>query len=105
MNGRDGHQFYHSAAWKAARRARLEIDGGMCVECMREFEAGTRRKPRRATMVHHVRPITERPDLALDLNNMESLCDLHHNRAHPEKGGHGAAKKRPEAPRMRVIKV
>ena len=54
-------------------------------------------------MVHHVLPITERPDLALDVANMRSLCDMHHNRKHPEKGRHGKAKPMPTT--MRVIKV
>ena len=106
MAGGDNHAFYHSVAWKAARKARLEIDGGMCCECMAEFYRGMRRHPRRAVMVHHVLPITERPDLALDLENMRSLCDMHHNREHPEKGGRGKAReKRTPESRMRVVKV
>ena len=56
-------------------------------------------------MVHHVKPITERPDLALDLDNMRSLCDMHHNRMHPEKGGQGKAARKTTPPRMRVVKV
>lgn len=96
--------FYHTAAWRKARRMRLQLDHYMCTECMKEFEAGDRLRPMRATMVHHVLPITERPDLALDVGNMRSLCDMHHNREHPEKGGQGQREKRP-APRMRIIKV
>jgi 5-methylcytosine-specific restriction endonuclease McrA len=58
-------------------------------------------------MVHHVLPLTERPDLALDLSNLRSLCDMHHNREHPEKGGRGnAGRTKGKAPaKMRVIKV
>lgn len=95
--------FYHSAAWKQARRVRLMLDHYMCTECMKEFRRGDRLRPNRATMVHHVLPIAERPDLALDITNMRSLCDMHHNREHPEKGGQGKAK--PKACRMRVVKV
>ena len=101
---KESDPFYHSKSWKAVRQQRLEIDGGWCVECMAEVERGERRKPRRATMVHHVIPITERPDLALDVSNMRSLCDMHHNREHPEKGGHGRAAK-PRLTTMRVIKI
>ena len=97
--------FYHTAAWKRARRARLMMDNGMCTQCMEEFWRGERMKPLRATMVHHVLPLTERPDLALDLENMRSLCDMHHNREHPEKGGRGRARPGKAAPAMRVIKV
>lgn len=99
--------FYHSGPWKMARKQRLMMDNGMCTACMAEFERGERLHPRRATMVHHVLPITERPDLALDLSNMRSLCDMHHNREHPEKGGRGeAGRAKGKTPaRMRVIKV
>jgi 5-methylcytosine-specific restriction endonuclease McrA len=98
--------FYHSGTWKEMRKQRLEIDGGFCVECMAEVERGERKKPRRATMVHHVLPITERPDLALDITNLRSLCDMHHNREHPEKGGHGQAGRKDRRPTaLRVIKV
>lgn len=97
--------FYHSAAWKKARHARLMLDNGMCVECMAEFCRGERMRPQRATMVHHVLPRSERPDLELDIGNMRSLCDMHHNRVHPEKGGRGTPRPKTKAPAMRVIKV
>lgn len=97
--------FYHSAAWKKARKARLMLDHGMCTACMEEFARGERMRPQRATMVHHVLPRSERPDLELDIGNMRSLCDMHHNREHPEKGGQGKARPRTKAPALRVIKV
>lgn len=103
---KESDPFYHSKTWKAVRNQRLEIDGGWCVECLAEMERGERLKPRRATMVHHILPITERPDLALDITNMRSLCDLHHNREHPEKGGQGKAAGKDRRPiALRVIKV
>lgn len=105
MNDKQTDPFYSTNAWKRARRVRLEMDHYMCVECMAEFARGERMRPRRATMVHHVLTIQERPDLALDPENMRSLCDMHHAREHPEKGGQGKAKKKHEVPRMRVIKV
>jgi hypothetical protein len=37
-------------------------------------------------VVHHVIPRSERPDLALTLSNLVSLCDDHHAKRHPEKG-------------------
>jgi 5-methylcytosine-specific restriction endonuclease McrA len=107
MDYKRSEPFYHSRAWKDARKQRLMMDNGFCTECMAEFERGERLHPRRAVMVHHVLPITERPDLALDLSNMRSLCDMHHNREHPEKGGRGnAGRTKVEKPaKMRVIKV
>lgn len=102
---KESDPFYHTKEWKAARRARLERDHGMCVECLAAFEAGGVR-PRMATLVHHVIPRKERPDLALDIDNLRSLCDVCHNRAHPEKGGRGKAASRTTGnTRMRVIKV
>lgn len=96
--------FYRSAAWRRAREARLQMDHGICQECLRRWmhEDGVQVRP--ATMVHHIIPITERPDLKLDLTNMESLCYQCHNKEHPEKGAHGSGK-RAKAPRMRVFKV
>lgn len=79
--------FYHTAAWRRLRAVALSRDDGMCQECMRRFRLGYGIAPRRATMVHHIVPIEERPDLALRLENLRSLCSECHNREHPEKGG------------------
>ena len=62
-------------------------------------------KPRRAVVVHHIQPIEERPDLALTLSNLRSLCEACHNRRHPEKGGKNGGKQAKPAARMRVIKI
>lgn len=100
---KESDPFYHRAAWKRLRAAALQRDGGMCQECMRRLRAGYGIRPRRATMVHHIVPIEERPDLALRIDNLMSLCDECHNQMHPEKG----RREKPEIPRakMRVIKV
>lgn len=94
--------FYRTAAWRRVRQLALIRDGAMCCECMRRMRDGSGTRVRRATMVHHIIPIDQRPDLALDLDNLESLCDSCHNREHPEKG------KREEntiSHQMRVIKI
>ncbi|MDL2317673.1 HNH endonuclease [Eubacteriales bacterium OttesenSCG-928-A19] len=78
----------------------------MCVDCMNQFHDGSGFKPRPATLVHHVVPVTERPDIALDIDNLRSLCDPCHNRRHPEKGGQGTKRQHPAAAaRMRIIKI
>ena len=97
--------FYHTAAWKRIRQVALMRDGGMCQDCMDRMRAGYGIRPRRAQMVHHIIPVEERPDLALELSNLRSLCFECHNREHPEKG-----QKNRKAPafvprKMRVIKV
>ena len=100
--------FYHSSAWKTVRKKRLEIDHYKCVRCMERFLHGEMTRPRDADMVHHKIPRHERPDLELNLDNLESLCNQCHNAKHPEKGGQGRAgtASRTEAPVFpRVIKV
>ena len=94
--------FYHTEAWKRVRELALQRDMGMCRECMRALELGFGQKPRRAVMVHHIQPLKERPDLALDLNNLESLCAKHHEEKHPERRERD---KTAEGPKMRVIKA
>ncbi len=102
MDGKKSLAFYHTAAWKKARAAALRRDCGMCQDCMARFRTGAGKRPRRATMVHHIIPLEERPDLALNLGNLISLCDECHNKRHPEKG-----QREQPAPRhgMRIIKV
>ena len=99
--------FYHTAAWKRIRKAALARDGGMCQACMERLKDGVGFRPRRATMVHHIIPVKERPDLALELDNLRSLCDACHAAEHPEKG---ERKKQEEEKyrgetRMRVVRV
>lgn len=98
--------FYHSAAWKKVRRVALQRDGGMCQDCMDRIRAGYGIRPRRAEMVHHIIPVKERPDLALDLGNLRSLCNTCHAMEHPEKQANAHRKPPKEPPaKMRVIKV
>lgn len=105
MEHKESLPFYHTAAWKRARKAALQRDGWMCQDCMDRFRAGYGFKPRRAEMVHHIIPLEERPDLALDLKNLRSLCNECHNRNHPEKGGRNQQPQKAAGGRMRVIKV
>lgn len=94
--------FYHTTAWKKVRALALMRDHGMCVDCMKEFGAGYGKKPSRATTVHHIIPYKERPDLALCLDNLVSLCDACHNKRHPEKA---QGEKKVTPAKMRVIKI
>ncbi len=54
----------------------LERDHYQCQRC----------QMRTATVVHHMIPLKERPDLATEMDNLESLCAICHNRVHEEKG-------------------
>ncbi|OZQ74694.1 endonuclease [Paenibacillus odorifer] len=39
-----------------------------------------------ADMVHHIKPLSEYPELALVLKNLLSLCNSCHNKEHPGGG-------------------
>ena len=102
--------FYATAAWHRVRAAAINRDGGMCQACMRKFRDGIIQRPRRAEMVHHKIPVKERPELALDLDNLVSLCNRCHAEEHPEKyRGESERDREREAIRakngIRVIKV
>lgn len=50
----------------------LQRDHYLCKNCLRQ------KKFTAATEVHHLEPIEEHPELALELSNLESLCwDCH----------------------------
>lgn len=70
--------FYNSSAWKKARAAARARDG-CCVVCGATIGLD----------VDHVLDWRQRPDLALELDNLRTLCRLHHNRK-----THGHAKRR-----------
>lgn len=38
-----------------------------------------------AQCVHHIKHLKDHPELALDINNLQSLCNACHNIMHPEK--------------------
>ena len=72
-------EFYKSKAWERKRAAILRRDGYQCQRCKRYG------RQRQATMVHHIKHYDEYPELALDNNNLISLCNDCHNAEHPEK--------------------
>lgn len=69
--------FYNSTDWDILRERVLERDKHTCQFFIGVWNDG-KHKPDKikiveATMVHHIIPIKERPDLALDINNCISL--------------------------------
>lgn len=96
--GKAADPFYLSPAWRAVRRAVLIRDHWWCQRCKR----------RSANTVHHLLPRSERPDLALVMENLEAVCCLCHAQEHPEKGEktrRGEPKEKPALNGIRVIKV
>lgn len=83
----------------------LQRDYYICQDCLAAKRRGEMIRPRSASVVHHILPRDKYPELALDLDNLVSLCDACHNKRHPEKGG-GAAVDAAEAKLgVRIIKV
>jgi 5-methylcytosine-specific restriction protein A len=65
-------EFYGSSRWKKVRRMKLRANP-LCQHCL----PCTRLTP--ASEVHHKIPVAVRPDLALDLTHLESLCGPCHD--------------------------
>ncbi|MBY3623723.1 HNH endonuclease [Acinetobacter sp. CUI P1] len=68
--------FYRSTAWETARVQALIRDNYLCQHCIK------RKRLTPADMVHHIKPLSDYPDLALVLENLLSLCNSCHNKEH-----------------------
>ena len=83
--------FYTSKEWRKTRDAYYRIQCGMCERCMAEVLAGARRVEdiNPGIIVHHKKELTPEnindPAVALSFDNLELLCDEHHNRQHKYK--------------------
>ncbi len=71
--------FYNNVLWECVRAEALERDNNECQKCKSN---GTYSK---AQCVHHKEHVRKRPDLALTLDNLISLCNSCHDEEHPEK--------------------
>jgi 5-methylcytosine-specific restriction protein A len=67
--------FYDSAAWGRVRRHKLRCNP-LCEVCQRGGLIVA------ASIVHHVTPLADCPDLAFDWDNLESICGPCHSRHH-----------------------
>lgn len=94
--------FYHSGAWLRVRQMALARDKHLCQECVRRVKMGLQSRPRNATMVHHIKPRKEYPELALVLENLESLCNTCHERLTPERRSRGRQQERSG---QRVVRI
>ncbi|SUK02787.1 HNH endonuclease [Staphylococcus aureus] len=70
------NKFYHSTSWNRLRMKAYLRDNRECQHCKRED------KVVKGQNVHHIKPIDQRPDLALDINNLITLCIDCHNKVH-----------------------
>lgn len=62
-----------TAAWRKVKRMANERDGYLCVLCLQEG-----RLTWDGLETHHIVPIERAPELALDLDNLVTLCRRHH---------------------------
>lgn len=91
--------FYNSMPWRRLREEAKKRDNYECQECKRQGfvnvdsikEPGKRKKI--ALNVHHIKDIEEHPELALVLDNLETVCLYHHNLIH-DKGFKPSEKKK-----------
>jgi 5-methylcytosine-specific restriction protein A len=72
--------FYKSAKWRKCRELVLVRDNYLCQPCLKNSKLTP------ANTVHHIISLEEAPELALDPDNLESICPSCHNKEHPEKG-------------------
>lgn len=83
-------KFYTSYTWKKLRKQVIARDNYECQQCKREGKvfidhggmnkSGKRKKI--TLIVHHKIELKDRPDLALDMNNLETVCVNCHNKIH-----------------------
>lgn len=71
--------FYNSGVWLSKRAEALDRDNNECQKC----KARGGFSP--ANCVHHKKHVKKHPELALDLENLNSLCNSCHDEEHPEK--------------------
>lgn len=79
--------FYDWPEWGKVRAEVLAMDGFECQECKKI------RRYRKAMIVHHVKHLRDRPDLALSVfdtdsgkRQLVSLCRACHEGQHPDRG-------------------
>lgn len=66
-------KLYSRAAWKKLRLSWLRTHP-LCVECLREGITNP------ASIVDHVQPHKGNHQMFFDMNNLQSLCKMHHDR-------------------------
>jgi 5-methylcytosine-specific restriction enzyme A len=83
-------KFYDSRDWKQLREEVKKRDNYECQECKRQGlvflntdelnKSGKRKKIK--LVVHHIKELEDHPDLALEIDNLETVCVNCHNKIH-----------------------
>ncbi|TYR75573.1 HNH endonuclease [Rossellomorea vietnamensis] len=83
-------KFYDGQEWKKLREHIKKRDNHECQECkrqgrvkidMNEYSEKAKRK-KIALVVHHIKELEHHPELALDEDNLETVCVDCHNHEH-----------------------
>jgi 5-methylcytosine-specific restriction enzyme A len=83
-------KFYDGGEWKSLREHIKKRDNQECQECKRqgrvkidtnEYSESAKRK-KIALVVHHIKELEHHPELALDEDNLETICVECHNKEH-----------------------
>jgi 5-methylcytosine-specific restriction enzyme A len=83
-------KFYDSQDWKQLREEVKKRDHFECQECKRngrvtidtnEYSESAKRKKIKL-VVHHIKELEHHPELALDIDNLETICVDCHNKEH-----------------------
>ena len=82
--GKGTHPFYSSMAWRELRFRCLQRDRFCCTVCKASVRGSGKSR------VDHIESRHKRPDLALVLSNVRTLCVSCDAKRHSEKGGHHA---------------
>lgn len=74
--------FYSNKVWRNTRQAKL-FDSPLCEECLRKGLTVS------GSVVDHIKPRRERPDLELEWSNLQTLCETCHNSKSGREGRGG----------------
>lgn len=83
-------KFYDSGNWKQLRKQVKKRDNYECQECKRngrvqidtnDYSEKAKRK-KIMLVVDHIKELEDYPELALDIDNLETLCVNCHNKKH-----------------------
>lgn len=69
---REAKRFYNSKAWETCRHMALRRDYYLCQYCL------DNKFIKVYDVVHHIKPRRDYPELALDIDNLISLCHTCH---------------------------
>ena len=72
VRDKEAAAFYNSKGWKFVREHAMQRDFGLCQRCYAKEDITL------ADMVDHIVPIKVQPELSLELDNTQSLCNSCH---------------------------